>query len=178
MLRTKLNLCTVALLTKPLCCVAFIIGKLSSQLTKPPCSSDQLAAQSPQGARVRPGMTAAEAQRMLDRSAAQRQKGLTRPTFNEAVSWQCHQKLWRKHSKTFFANTRLWKQLLSRVLRGQKYKHCAEASTKVQILTHIVRGRCARVSRLCCCWGRAGQARPQSRRGLCDASLSSMLPDG
>jgi flagellar biosynthesis GTPase FlhF len=75
-------------------------------------------------------MTAAEAERMLDRSAAQRQKGKTRPTFNEAVSWQCHQKLWRRHSKAFFANGRLWKQLLSRVPRGQKCKYFAEASTK------------------------------------------------
>lgn len=81
----------------------------------------QLAAQSPQGVRVRPGMGAEKTRQMLEKAAKEQTNGLTRPTFSEMVSWRCHQKLWRKRSKELVGNGgRPAKQLLSKVREGMQ----------------------------------------------------------
>ena len=79
----------------------------------------QMAAQSPHATRVRAGMGPAKTRRMLERAAKSHKSHPTVPTFNELVSWQCHQKLWRRRSKELVGNGgRSMKQLLSKVREG------------------------------------------------------------
>jgi len=78
-----------------------------------------ISAQSPQGTRVRPGMGAEKMRRMMDREARKHSSSVTHPTFNEMVSWQCHQKLWRQRSQALVGSGgRSAKQLLSKVRQG------------------------------------------------------------
>jgi hypothetical protein len=79
----------------------------------------QMAAQSPHATRVRAGMGPAKTRRMLERAAKSHKSHPTIPTFNEMVSWKCHQKLWRKRSKELVGSGgRSMKQLLSKVREG------------------------------------------------------------
>ena len=81
----------------------------------------QLATQSPPVARLRTGMGPEKTKRMLERAAKQHSKNATRPSFNEIVSWQCHQKLWRRRSKTLVGDGgRPYRQLLSKVREGSQ----------------------------------------------------------
>ena len=79
----------------------------------------KLAAQSPQVARLRAGMGPEKTRRMVERAARRQHSAVTRPTFQDMVSWRCHQKLWRRRSKHLLRDGgRTFRQLLSEVRRG------------------------------------------------------------
>ena len=92
-------------------------------LIRKECEKDaqQLGAQSPHATRIPAGMSAAKTKRMLEKAAKSQHKSFTRPNFNEMVSWQCHQKLWRSRSKGLVGSGgRSMRQLLSKVREGQQ----------------------------------------------------------
>ena len=85
----------------------------------------KLAAQSPQVARLRAGMGPEKTRRMVERAARRQHSAVTRPTFQDMVSWRCHQKLWRRRSKHLLRDGgRTFRQLLSEVCLRQHTSTC------------------------------------------------------